>query len=63
MEGYADALLTAFHGGRALWCIQGHHLVGFNHHTILKKEPNCTLVDLLYMDWTIKDAQQESSHS
>lgn len=49
MERYADALLTALHGGRALWCIQGHHLFGFNHHTILKKQPNGTLVDLLYI--------------
>lgn len=55
VERHADALLTALHGGRALWCIQGHHLVGFNHHTILKKTnkqknpPNCTRVDLLYM--------------
>lgn len=37
VEGGADALLAALHGGRALRCVQGHRLVGFNYHTILKK--------------------------
>lgn len=37
MKRRADALLTALHGGGTLWCIQGHHLVGFNHYAILKK--------------------------
>lgn len=37
MERRADALLTALHGGGALRCVQGHQLVAFNHHAVLKK--------------------------
>lgn len=33
---HANALLTALHGGRTFWCVQGHHLAVFNHHTILR---------------------------
>lgn len=49
MEGHADALLTALHGGRTLRCVQGHHLVGFNHYATLKKKKkrlNFTLLEL-----------------
>lgn len=38
MQRCADALLAALHGGRTLWCVQGHHLVGFNHYATLKLE-------------------------
>lgn len=37
MKRCADALLTALHGGRTLRCVQGHHLVGFNHYATLKE--------------------------
>lgn len=36
VNGHANASLTALHGGRALWCVQGHGLVIFNHYTLLK---------------------------
>lgn len=37
MERHADALLTALHGGRTLWCLQCHRLVVFNHETTLRR--------------------------
>lgn len=36
VERHADALLTALHVGRALWCIQRHRLAAFNHYTTLR---------------------------